>query len=80
MISAIKQVATTVHNVDYEKEVENFTKKNGIDGILKYFGLMFVRDRKLRIYDQSLKFHEPPKKVVDLDQNYRIILDNFTNS
>ena len=41
---------------------------------------MFVRDRKLRMYDQNLKFHEPPKKVVDLDQNYRIILDNFTNS
>ena len=27
-ISAIKQVATTVHIVDYEKEVENLTKKN----------------------------------------------------
>ena len=28
VISAIKQVATTVHIVDYEKEVENLTKKN----------------------------------------------------
>ena len=41
---------------------------------------MFVGDRKLRMYDQNLKFHESPKKFVDLDQNYRIILDNFTNS
>ena len=28
VFSAIKQVATTVHMVDYEKEVENLTKKN----------------------------------------------------
>ena len=80
VISAIKQVATTVHIVDYEKEIEKPAKKIVIAGILKYFGFMFVGDGKLRMYDQNLKFHEPPKKVVDLDQNYRIILDNFTNS
>ena len=27
------------------------------------------------MYDQNLKFHEPPKRVVDLDQEYLI----FTN-
>ena len=80
VISTIKQVATTVHIVDYEKEIEKPPKKIVIAGILKYFGFMFVGDGKLRMYDQNLKFHEPPKKVVDLDQNYRIILDNFTNS
>ena len=33
VISVIKQAATTVHIVDYEKEVENLKKKIGIDGI-----------------------------------------------
>ena len=80
VISAIKQVATTVHIVNYQMEIEKPAKKNFIAGILKYFGFMFLGDGKLRMYHQNLQFHEPPKKVVDLDQNYRIILDNFTNS
>ena len=38
VISAIKQVATTAHIVDYEKEIEKPAKKIVIAGILKYFG------------------------------------------
>ena len=41
---------------------------------------MFVGDGNLRIYDQNLEFHEPPKRVVDLDQDYRVVHDNYTNS
>ena len=61
-----------------KKNWENTQKKNV--GVLKYFGFMFAGDGKLRMYDQNLEFHEPPKRVVDLDQDYRVILDNYTNS
>ena len=78
VIAAVEQVATTIHIVNYEKELEQPKKK--IIGILKYFGFMFAGDGKLQMYDQNLKFYEPLKRVVDLDQNYRTFLDNYTNS
>ena len=78
VISAVEKVATIVRIINYEKELGKPSKK--IVGVLKYFGFMFAGDGKLRMYDQNLEFHEPPKRVVDLDQHYRVILDNYTNS
>ena len=73
--SSIKQVATKVHIVNYEQQMEQ--PKNKIAGILKYFGFMFLGDGKVQLYDQNLKFDEPPEKVINLDENYRIILDSY---
>ena len=54
VVSAIKQVATTVHIVSYEKKMKKSRMK--IVGLLKYFGFMFIGDGKLYMYDQNLKF------------------------
>ena len=78
VISAVEKVAPTVRVINYEKELGKLSKK--IVGVLKYFGFMFAGGGKLRMYDQNLEFHEPPKRVVDFDQDYRVILDNYTNS
>ena len=78
VIFAIEQVAITVRVINYQEELEKPRKK--IIGLLKYFGFVFVGDGKLRIYDQNLKFHGPPKSVIDLDQDYRILLHNYINS
>lgn len=40
---------------------------------------MFLGDGKVQLYDQNLKFDEPPEKVIQLDENYRIILDSYIN-
>ena len=75
VVSAIKQVATKVHIVNYEQQMEQH--KNNIAGILKYFDFMFLGDGKVQLYDQNLKFDELPEKVINLDENYRIILDSY---
>ena len=77
VISAIKQVPTKAHIVNYEQQMEQ--PKNKIAGILKYFGFMFLGDGKVQLYHQNLKFDEPPEKVIQLDENYRIILDSYIN-
>ena len=56
--TAIQQVATSVHIVNYEHEVEQ--PRNKVTGILKYFGFMFTGDDKVRLFDQSLKFDGRP--------------------
>ena len=78
VLSAIKRVATTVHIVSYEEELKKPSKK--IAALLKYFGFKFVGDGKLHLYDQNLKFQEPSKRIIDLDQDYRILLDDYINS
>ena len=77
VVNAVEKVATKVHIVSYEQELEQ--PRNKIVGILKYFGFVFVGDGKLHMYDQNLKFHEPPKRVAHLDHDYRILLDDYTN-
>ena len=38
---------------------------------------MFLGDGKVQLYDQNLKFDEPSEKVINLDENYLIILDSY---
>ena len=77
VVTAIRQVATSVHIVNYEHELEQ--PRNKVTGILKYFGFMFTGDDKVRLFDQSLKFDGRPEKIVYLDQQYRIHVDNYFN-
>ena len=75
VVSVIQQVATKVRVINYEQELGKPAKK--IVGILKYFGFVFIGDGKARLYDQNLKFDEQPQKVVNLDETYRIRIDQY---
>ena len=77
VVTAIRQVATSVHIVNQEHELE--LPRNKVTGILKYFGFMFTGDDKVRLFDQSLKFDGRPEKIVNLDQQYRIRVDHYVN-
>ena len=77
VVTAIRQVATSVHIVNYEHELGQ--PRNKVTGILKYFGFMFTGDDKVVLFDQSLKFDERQEKIVNLDQQYRIRVDHYVN-
>ena len=61
VVTAIRQVETSVHIVNYEHELEQ--TRNKVIGILKYFGFMFTGDDKVRLFHQSLKFDGRPEKL-----------------